>query len=246
MEAAKDVATAPPASSTKATDDESGHSSEEEDELADDNERGEYQGKIRTKAGIEIDRGSAGHVRKSKDYDPAKDEEPEDEFGYTLKKIQKRWNDLARTFGAVDGTASAKLVVADLERTPQGLGISLAGHRDRMKMATYVCGINPAGIAHRTKALEVGDEILEVNGLVIHGRCHLNASAIIKSLPHSRVKIVALRKPTGTEELSVKPIIHFPAQLKSEVGGILFIENLIFTCEYLSYLTIVSINLTES
>lgn len=213
MQAKMEAAKTP---SKPAGDADSDHASEEDDEMGEEDER-QYQGKIRTKAGIEIDRGSAGNVRRSKDYDPAKDEEPEDEFGYTLKKIQKRWNDLARSYGAVDGQANAKLIVADLERTSQGLGISLAGHRDRLKMATYVCGINPAGIAHKTKAMEVGDEILEVNGLVIHGRSHLNASAIIKGLPHARIKIVALRKPSGLDELSVKPIIQFPVQLQSEV-----------------------------
>jgi len=148
-------------------------------------------------------------------------------------KIEKRWCELTRSGGS--------LVVVDLERSGGGLGISLAGHRDRMKMAVFICGINPAGQAHRTKMLEVGDEvslgllvlvsaylktpsylfhvcfswagycyaagrklmscvslpsgpqILEVNGNVVYQRCHLNASALIKGLPHSHVKIVALR-----------------------------------------------------
>lgn len=217
---------ATPAIAEPTEEEESAHSSEEEDELGDEDRQ--YQGKVRTKAGQEIDRASAGNVRRSREYDPSKDDEPPDEFGYTLKKIQKRWGELAKSFGIKDGQA-AKLVVADLERTTQGLGISLAGHRDRMKMATYVCGINPAGIAHRTKALEVGDEILEANGQVIHGRSHLNSSAIIKSLPHCRVKIVALRKPTGLEELSVKPIVQFPVYLKSEVCPSFFLlRNHIF------------------
>jgi hypothetical protein len=28
-----------------------------------------------------------------------------------------------------------------------------------MKMAVFICGINPAGLAHKTKMLEVGDEV---------------------------------------------------------------------------------------
>jgi hypothetical protein len=110
-------------------------------------------------------------------------------FLYILvEKIEKRWFEVAKNNG------NAKIVVANLERTVnEGLGISLAGHRDRMKMATYICGINPAGLAHKTRQLEVGDEILEVNGTVLFGRCHLNASAMIKALPQNTVKIVALR-----------------------------------------------------
>lgn len=42
------------------------------------------------------------------------------------------------------------------------IGISLAGHRDRNKMACFIAGINPKGVAS-SGGLEIGDEILEVN-----------------------------------------------------------------------------------
>ncbi|KAL1129913.1 hypothetical protein AAG570_012857 [Ranatra chinensis] len=106
--------------------------------------------------------------------------------------------------------------MVEVERGPNGLGISLAGHRDRNKMAVLICGINPNGIAHKTGALQVGDEILEVNGIILHGRCHLNASAIIKSLPGPIFKIIVLRKSEGLEELSVKPLTQFPLSLEEE------------------------------
>lgn len=49
------------------------------------------------------------------------------------------------------------------------IGISLAGHRDRNKMACFIAGINPKGIASSTSGLEIGDEILEVlNCALIH------------------------------------------------------------------------------
>jgi len=46
-----------------------------------------------------------------------------------------------------------------------GIGISLAGHKDRNKMAVLVCGIRPSGAAARLgpDAVCVGDEILEVS-----------------------------------------------------------------------------------
>lgn len=105
----------------------------------------------------------------------------------SLGKIEKRWGEVVRS------SEGGRLITAELDKTDRGLGISLAGHRDRMKMATYICGINPTGSAARTRQLQVGDEILEVNGLVLHGRCHLNASAMIKALPQKRYKIIAIR-----------------------------------------------------
>lgn len=53
------------------------------------------------------------------------------------------------------------------------IGISLAGHRDRNKMACFVAGINPKGIAS-AGGLEIGDEILEVSTM---------ANEITKLLP---------------------------------------------------------------
>lgn len=45
----------------------------------------------------------------------------------------------------------------------RNIGISLAGHRDRNKMACFIAGLNPKGIASSSGGLEIGDEILEVN-----------------------------------------------------------------------------------
>ena len=59
---------------------------------------------------------------------------------------------------------------------------------------------------------EVGDLILEVNGMVLHNRHHLNASAMIKNLPDSDVTFVLMRKGTGTHEVAVKPLTQFPPE----------------------------------
>ncbi|XP_044740742.1 inactivation-no-after-potential D protein isoform X2 [Chrysoperla carnea] len=111
--------------------------------------------------------------------------------------------------------------MVQLERSPQGsLGLSLAGHRDRNTMAVFVVGINPNGAAHRLGAagIQVGDEILEVNGIVLHGRCHLNASAIIKGLSGPTFKVIVLRKKSAIEDLAVRPITQFPVTLEDEVS----------------------------
>ncbi|KAK6624475.1 hypothetical protein RUM44_011334 [Polyplax serrata] len=55
------------------------------------------------------------------------------------------------------------VLIVNLEKSHRGLGISLAGHKDRNRMAVFVCGINPNGAAFKTGGIEVGDEILELN-----------------------------------------------------------------------------------
>lgn len=68
-------------------------------------------------------------------------------------KIKKRYGTLGTVLSCI------------IDRgTNTNIGISLAGHRDRTKMACFIAGINPKGIASSSSAgLEIGDEILEVN-----------------------------------------------------------------------------------
>uniref|UniRef100_A0A3B4XQ58 PDZ domain-containing protein n=1 Tax=Seriola lalandi dorsalis TaxID=1841481 RepID=A0A3B4XQ58_SERLL len=47
-------------------------------------------------------------------------------------------------------------------RTRQGLGLSLAGNRDRSRLSIFVVGLNPGGPAARDGRIRVGDELLEV------------------------------------------------------------------------------------
>lgn len=169
----------------------------------------DMSGRTVSAAGIEIDRASAGNTKVSS-ADAETDEAP-DEFGYTPKKIQKRWAK----------HVSGELIKVDLERTTTelggmvtSLGISLAGHKDRSQMATYICGLNPNGLAAKNGKLCVGDELIEISGNVLHGRCHLNASAVIKGVEGKRVAIVVARRSTGTKELAIKPLTRFPAPLK--------------------------------
>lgn len=68
-----------------------------------------------------------------------------------LDKIKKRY-----------GTLGQVLCYSINRGTNSSIGISLAGHRDRNKMACFVAGINPKGVAKQCD-LEVGDEILEVS-----------------------------------------------------------------------------------
>lgn len=69
-------------------------------------------------------------------------------------KVRKKYANLGHSIAMVQ-----------LERSSQGLGLSLAGHKDRNCMAVFVCGLNPKGSAYKTGGIEVGDEILEVRNV---------------------------------------------------------------------------------
>ncbi|XP_046745237.1 uncharacterized protein LOC124410699 isoform X2 [Diprion similis] len=174
------------------------------DESSDEEDTRDLEGNVYTKAGIEISRKSAGNVKRTKEEIEA-DPEPEDEFGYTSKKIKKRYDALGHP-----------VVMVRLEKDRRGLGISLAGHKDRNRMAVFVCGLNPKGVAHKTGGLLIGDEILEVNGTVLQGRCHLNASAMIKGMAGPSFKVIVLRRSSAVNDLAVKPIVQFPPTLDED------------------------------
>ncbi|XP_024938329.1 uncharacterized protein LOC107265201 [Cephus cinctus] len=174
------------------------------DESSEEEDTRHLEGNVYTKSGIEISRKSAGNVKRTKEEIQA-DPEPEDEFGYTAKKIKKRYDNLGHT-----------VLMVKLEKDRSGLGISLAGHKDRNRMAVFVCGLNPKGVAHKTGGLHIGDEILEVNGTVLQGRCHLNASALIKGMPGTCFKVIVLRRSTAVNDLAVKPIVQFPPTLQDD------------------------------
>uniref|UniRef100_A0AAY4AM83 Multiple PDZ domain crumbs cell polarity complex component n=1 Tax=Denticeps clupeoides TaxID=299321 RepID=A0AAY4AM83_9TELE len=90
------------------------------------------------------------------------------------------------------GTLPGVLHMIELEKGRTGLGLSLAGNRDRSRMSVFVVGIDPCGAAGKDGRIVVGDELLEINGQILYGRSHQNASAIIKGAP-SRVKIIFIR-----------------------------------------------------
>uniref|UniRef100_A0A8C1RR11 Multiple PDZ domain crumbs cell polarity complex component n=1 Tax=Cyprinus carpio TaxID=7962 RepID=A0A8C1RR11_CYPCA len=80
------------------------------------------------------------------------DEEEEDEYGYSWKKVTERY-----------GRLPGELHMIELEKGQTGLGLSLAGNRDRSRMSVFVVGIDPNGAAGRDGHIVVGDELLEVS-----------------------------------------------------------------------------------
>ncbi|XP_031233598.1 multiple PDZ domain protein isoform X3 [Mastomys coucha] len=123
----------------------------------------------------------------------SEDEDKEDEFGYSWKSIRERY-----------GTLTGQLHMIELEKGHSGLGLSLAGNKDRTRMSVFIVGIDPTGAAGRDGRLQIADELLEINGQILYGRSHQNASSIIKCAP-SKVKIIFIRNADAVSQMAVCP-----------------------------------------
>ncbi|NWW94729.1 MPDZ protein, partial [Rhynochetos jubatus] len=121
------------------------------------------------------------------------DVEKEDEFGYSWKKIVQRY-----------GNLPGELHVIELEKGKTGLGLSLAGNKDRSRMSVFIVGIDPNGAAGKDGRLQIADELLEINGQILYGKTHQNASSIIKCAP-SKVKIIFIRNKDAVNQMAVCP-----------------------------------------
>uniref|UniRef100_A0A8D1T3S4 Multiple PDZ domain protein n=2 Tax=Sus scrofa TaxID=9823 RepID=A0A8D1T3S4_PIG len=120
-------------------------------------------------------------------------DETEEEYAFTNKKIRQRYADLP-----------GELHIIELEKDKNGLGLSLAGNKDRSRMSIFVVGINPEGPAAKDGRMRIGDELLEINNQILYGRSHQNASAIIKTAP-SKVKLVFIRNEDAVNQMAVTP-----------------------------------------
>ena len=145
-----------------------------------------------------------------------KDKEGEDEFGYTNGKhqflltvnniLRKKFLHLAKISKRYNLLKDVRKIT--IQRPPNcPLGLALAGHSDRQRMACFLAGIDPNGL-FKGQDVKTGDEIIEVNGNVLQNRCHLNASSIFKNIDGEKVVLIVAKSNDG---LSVKPINKFPA-----------------------------------
>lgn len=92
------------------------------------------------------------------------------------------------------------------------LGMALAGHVDRQKMACFVAGIDPEGLV-ASLDIKPGDEIVEVNGVVLKNRCHLNASVVFKNIVTEKIVLITSRRKPSDDGMSVKPVKQFPPKI---------------------------------
>ncbi|XP_062281697.1 multiple PDZ domain protein [Scomber scombrus] len=104
------------------------------------------------------------------------------------------------------GSLSGQLQMIELKKDPDahGLGISLTGNKDgsRARMSVHVADIDHQGPAGLDGRIRVGDELLEINGQILYGRSHQNASTIINNAP-SKVKIILIRTKAALGQMAV-------------------------------------------
>ncbi|XP_030208397.1 multiple PDZ domain protein isoform X1 [Gadus morhua] len=102
------------------------------------------------------------------------------------------------------GSLAGQLLMVELEKDPRGpgLGLSLAGNRDgsRARMSVYVAAVDPRGAAGADGRIRPGDELLEINGQVLYGRSHQNASTLIKNAP-AKVHIILIRNTAALSQM---------------------------------------------
>ncbi|NXE61106.1 MPDZ protein, partial [Calcarius ornatus] len=137
--------------------------------------------------------GMSSDVAQSSSVKVPEDGEKEDEYGYSWKKIVQRY-----------GNLPGELHMIELEKGKTGLGLSLAGNKDRSRMSVFIVGIDPNGAAGKDGRLQIADELLEINGQILYGRTHQNASSIIKCAP-SKVKVIFIRNKDAVNQMAVCP-----------------------------------------
>jgi len=122
------------------------------------------------------------------------DLDKEDEFGYTSSKIDEKYSEM-----------NGSVTYVRLNKGPTGLGISLCENQDTPGMGAVIAGLHPDGNAFRDGHMQVGDHLLEVNGLVLHDRSHFDASTEIKNLPKDVVAFIVLH-PNVDDSLFIPTI----------------------------------------
>ena len=79
-------------------------------------------------------------------------------FYVILEKVEKKYSDLR-----------GDLMLVELERGDYGLGLSLAGNKDRSRMNVFIVGLHPNGNAAKDGTVRIGDEVLEVSFIPLKG-----------------------------------------------------------------------------
>uniref|UniRef100_H2YS26 PDZ domain-containing protein n=1 Tax=Ciona savignyi TaxID=51511 RepID=H2YS26_CIOSA len=96
-----------------------------------------------------------------------------------------------RKYGHLEG----EIHVIDLVKGPAGVGLTLAGNKDRSQQKIFVVGVNPNGAAGIDGRLKVGDQLLEVNHTPLNQpKNHELATNVFKNAK-SKLLLVVNRQP---------------------------------------------------
>ncbi|XP_030643551.1 multiple PDZ domain protein [Chanos chanos] len=117
---------------------------------------------------------------------------PQETTEPSKQELDPYWDRMQQRYGKLPG----ELHMIELERGTAGLGVRVTGNRGENRMSVFVSEIRPDGAAAADGRIRVGDELLEINGQVLYGRSHQNATSIVNSIT-SYAKIVFTRV-TGT------------------------------------------------
>ncbi|XP_062994192.1 inaD-like protein [Elgaria multicarinata webbii] len=150
---------------------------------------------------------SSSEETEEEEEEEEEEEKEEEDDMYTEEKIRQRYADLP-----------GELHILELEKDKNGLGLSLAGNKDRSRMSIFVVGISPDGPAGKDGRMHTGDELLEINNQILYGRSHQNASAIIKTAP-SKVKLVFIRNDDAVNQMAVAPF-PLPSSSQSSIEDV--------------------------
>ncbi|XP_042570856.1 multiple PDZ domain protein isoform X2 [Cyprinus carpio] len=114
------------------------------------------------------------------------------------------WSRMQQRYGSLPG--ELQMFDLDCGSHGSGLGLCLSGNRDgaRGQMSVYVSEIKPDGAAAADGRVRVGDELLEINGQVLYGRSHQNATAIINNAP-AKVRILLTRNKAAQKQMTAGP-----------------------------------------
>ncbi|CAF0749667.1 unnamed protein product, partial [Didymodactylos carnosus] len=108
---------------------------------------------------------------------------------------------LLKQYGHLDGD----IYLIDIYRQTQSepLGLSLIGHRDPQQLAVFVCDIQPNSLLDRDNRIQIGDQLLEVNGEILYGKAHSAVIPIIKSIKSDILNFVILRNPNALHDMAI-------------------------------------------
>ncbi|CAF0710871.1 unnamed protein product [Brachionus calyciflorus] len=126
-------------------------------------------------------------------------------YNYTLETMLEKYNYLldSKENDSNDSNQRNKLFIYRLKRNfpNESLGLSLSGNVNLNKTSVFVCGIYPNSIAHTHGLIQIGDQILEINGQCLYGRAHSNVTPLIKNIKDLDVYLVVFRSVDNIQQM---------------------------------------------